>query len=120
MRNLFFVYLCMAGVSATAQSLQSGEKLTFKVNYRGDEYHFATKMRELTPELLFDYMLTSSSEICGSVRIGEKAMESAVEMRNGFSREYPHLDLTDAITVFPSKVMTDALDAGKALPNVSL
>lgn len=115
MRSIIVSLFLLISISALAQSLKTGEKLIYKVNFQGDEYAFAAKIQQLTPEIAFGFAITSQYPVCGTVKIKSEAQQNAIKMYNQFSRDEPNILLKDAVSVFPSKVMTNALTSGKPL-----
>lgn len=109
---ILFTFLCLSGF---AQTLQSGDKLTYNVKFEGESYNFSAKVKQFAPEMIFDFTMTGSPGICGTVKMDKKATESAVKMYNNFSPDETQIILKDAISVFPSKGMTDALYTEKSI-----
>lgn len=115
MRSISFLFFVFLAICAISQPLKTGEKLTYKVNYGEEAYTFTAKVQQLSPEIIFDFAMGSSSPICGTVKINNQAQENAVKMYNNFSPDETQVNLKDAISVFPSKVMTKALSADNPL-----
>jgi len=112
MRSFIVPILLMIAFSLSAQSLKVGEKLSYSVSYNEEKYGFSAKVQQLSPEIIFDYALTSENFATGTIKIRQKAQQSATKMRNRFSEEDKALTLQDEISVFPSQVMIDALGNG--------
>lgn len=115
MRYLFAFLLTCSSMFATAQTLQTGEKLSYTVHYGEEDYAFSLKVQQLSPEIAFDYALTSSSFMAGRVKMKKKALQSATKMHNTFSEEDKDLVLENELAVFPSQSMVDALNSGKEI-----
>lgn len=115
MRYLFAFLLTLTSIFTTAQTLQTGEKLSYKVHYGDEDYAFSLKVQQLSPEIAFDYALTSSSFMAGRVKMKKKALQSATKMHNTFSEDDKDLVLENEIAVFPSQSMMEALNSGKEI-----
>lgn len=115
MRTIILSLLLLFSLTLPAQFIKTGEKLIYTVNANGEAYTFATKIQQLSPDIVFDFALTASSPVCGTVKITKDAQQNALKMYNQFSEEETQIVLTEEISVFPSKVMTQALTNGKPL-----
>ena len=66
MRSFILSLLLVSALFSFAQSLQVGEKLSFAVHSGEENYDFTVKMQQFSPEITFDYVLTTSPAICGA------------------------------------------------------
>lgn len=115
MRSFILSFILFSNFVVFSQSIQVGEKLVYQVNFGEDNYHFAAKIQQLSPEIVFDYKLTSDRGLWGTATISKQAQASATNMYNHFSPDEHQLKLNNEVSVFPSKVMVDALTNKKAI-----
>lgn len=115
MRSFILSFFLFSSFVVFSQSIQVGEKLVYQVHFGENDYHFAAKIQQLSPEIVFDYKLTSDRGLWGTATISKKAQESATNMYNNFSPDEHLLKLNNEVSVFPSKLMVDALTNKKEI-----